>query len=476
LVSDSSELQKRAVPVLESTGAVISVVASLEDFWFQVGHETFDLLFVRRSLLPRDAGEFFERLRGVAEAPEVIVMSDRESPEEHAGLQVAGSIAVLSETLDDDTLAEAIAALVRRRRQRAVDRLRAAEGGRRSELSDFSARSQPMRDLLRLARKVVAADTSLLLLGETGVGKEWLARAIHSEGPRAGAPFLAVNCAAVPETLLESELFGHEKGSFTGAIRARRGYFELAHGGTLFLDEIGDLPFHLQVKLLRALQERTVLRIGSERSLPVDVRVMAATNRNLEDAIAEGSFRKDLFYRLSVMTLLVPPLRQRREDIVPLVETYFEHFRNQLGRRDILGLSEEALLALEEYPWPGNVRELINVLERAVLLCEGEVVTLDDLPASVTVARRPLEPNAAGEGAFIGLDFQSSVEQPLAEARAEIVRWFEKKYLQDLLRRTRGNVGATAEMAGIDPRTLYNKMRLYGLRKEAFRDEQSSMR
>ena len=254
-----------------------------------------------------------------------------------ARLLAAGALAVLPSSLSAEGLQETLATFVERQRDAAVDQIRADREIDTSKLGDFSSASPAMRQLLRLAKKVAAADTSLLILGETGTGKEWLGRAIHAEGPRASGPFIAVNPSALPEQLLESELFGHEKGAFTGASRARRGAFELAHGGTLFLDEIGDMPAHLQIKLLRVLQEREIKRLGSERPVAVDVRIMAATNQDLDAAIEDKSFRRDLYFRLSVMKLTVPPLRDRREDIPPLVETYMELYRKQLGRLDIEG-------------------------------------------------------------------------------------------------------------------------------------------
>jgi transcriptional regulator with GAF, ATPase, and Fis domain len=278
---------------------------------------------------------------------------------------------------------------------------------------------------------------------------------------------VAVNCAAVPENLLESELFGHERGAFTGAIRARRGAFELAHQGTLFLDEIGDLQVHLQVKLLRAVQDREIQRVGSERVVPVDVRIIAATNRDLQAAMEAGEFRRDLFYRLSVVTLTMPPLRERREDIVPLIESYLAQFKAQFGRDRLEGIDEEAVEAMLAYDWPGNVREIINVLERAVLLCDDEIITLEDLPEEISgyggSTTKPI--SYCSEEAF-----EPYFRLPLPEARDQLIETFELEYLSRALRRTGGNIGDTARRAGVDPRTLYNKMKAYGLRKESFRD------
>jgi DNA-binding NtrC family response regulator len=327
-----------------------------------------------------------------------------------------------------------------------------------------------MCELLRTARRVASSDTSLLILGETGVGKEWLARAIHSEGPRSASPFVAVNCAAVPENLLESELFGHEKGAFTGAVRSRRGYFELAHRGTIFLDEIADMPPHLQVKLLRVLQDRAIQRLGGEKPIVVDVRVMAATNQDLDEAIAEKSFRSDLYYRLGVVTLTVPSLRDRPEDIVLLVREYLEQFSQQLGRT-VRGIEQRAMRALVGYSWPGNVRELANAMERAVLLCRGSRIGLADLPVAVAqvTSAASRSPTGRSEDALSGVLDGDWTERPLRDVRKAAVDAVENAYLGEVLRQTRGRIGDTAERAGIDPRSLYDNMKRLGLHKEDFK-------
>jgi DNA-binding NtrC family response regulator len=408
-------------------------------------------------------------IRKLPERPEIVVLQRGDDPEQHAILTAAGCLAVVNRELTDAMLGPIFAALVTRRREALGTRLRTAgQEPLHHHLSDFAATSVAMQNLLDLARRVVPSDSSLLILGETGVGKEWLARAIHAEGRRAGAPFIAINTSAVPDSLLESELFGHERGAFTGAERARRGYFELAHRGTIFLDEIGDMSAHLQAKLLRALQEKTLRRLGSEQSFDIDVRVMAATNRNLEEAMGTGEFRRDLYYRLGVVSLTVPPLRDRREDIPDLAINYLERFRAQLGR-PIAGIAADALEALTAYPWPGNVRELINVMERSVLLGRGTEITLADLPHAVSVAlagsdrapgERPLHALAAADG---------WLDRPLADVRAEAVDWVDRRYLTGLLERTGGRVGETAGHAGITSRSLYSRMKALDLRKEDFR-------
>ncbi|NNE44272.1 MAG: sigma-54-dependent Fis family transcriptional regulator, partial [Gemmatimonadetes bacterium] len=308
-------------------------------------------------------------------------------------------------------------------------------------------------------RRVAAADTTLLILGETGVGKEWLARAIHGEGPRAAGPFVAINCGAIPEGLLESELFGHKAGSFTGAVQDRRGHFETAHGGTLFLDEVGETPRQVQVRLLRVLQERVIQAVGSEREIPVDVRVMAATNRDPEDEIRSGALRQDLYYRLGVVSLTLPPLRDRREDIPALVENYFDIYRARLGR-NVLGIDRGAMDALVAHSWPGNVRELINVMERAVLLCNGEEITRADLPEAVTGDHPGVTRSVGASDLFT---------KPLREARREAAAAFERDYLIHHLEACGGRIAETARRAGVTPRALFDRMQQLGLRKEDFR-------
>jgi DNA-binding NtrC family response regulator len=325
-----------------------------------------------------------------------------------------------------------------------------------------------MHKFMAVAGKVAHGDSSLLVLGETGVGKERLARAIHAESRRSKGPFIAINCAALSESILESELFGHEEGAFTGAMRAHRGCFELAHKGVIFLDEIGELPNHLQVKLLRVLQERVVTRVGSEQPFEVDVRVMAATNRDPREEIKAKRLREDLYYRLNVVTLTIPPLRDRSEDIPDVVASYLTWLRPRVGRT-VTGIAPEAMEALIRYSWPGNVRELINVIERAMLLCEGEEIRLLDLPDTIR------SPHDASTSHVDRADSSgaSPFAKPLEAARREMIERFERAYLAHHLKECGGRVGDTAKRIGIEPRSLFDKMKRYGLRKEDFRESAS---
>ena len=306
-------------------------------------------------------------------------------------------------------------------------------------------RSPKLGQALTLADKVARHPSTVLVTGESGTGKELIARHIHDASPRASRPFVAVNCAAIPEALLESELFGHAKGAFTGAISERQGLFEEAHEGTLFLDELGDLPVPLQVKLLRALQEGEVRRVGDNASRSVDVRLVAATARDLESDVAEGKFRADLYYRVNVVRIHLPALRERAEDIPELVRHFVDRFNRRLGLR-VTGLSAAAMRALVEYPWPGNVRELENVIERAMVLTDGPQVDVEQLP---TLAA----PAARADGAVSPLDL--SVKRRTEE--------LERALIAEALERTHGNRTRAAKLLDLSHRALLYKIRDYGL-------------
>jgi two-component system nitrogen regulation response regulator NtrX len=289
-----------------------------------------------------------------------------------------------------------------------------------------------------------------LIFGENGTGKELVARAIHAQSRRARGPFVEVNCAAIPEELIESELFGHTKGAFTGALAARKGKFELADGGTLFLDEIGDMSLKTQAKVLRALQEQRIEPVGGAGSVAVDVRVIAATNKDLEEEIRRGTFRDDLYFRLNVIPFRVPPLRERREDVPVLARHFVEVLSAEHGRRP-KSLTPEALHVLARLPWPGNVRELRNIIERLVIMTPGEQVEARDLPASLL---ETLPTDASPVAAAASLE-----SAPLAAAREE----FERQFILRRYRQCGGNMSRTAEALGVERSNLYRKMKAYGL-------------
>ena len=313
--------------------------------------------------------------------------------------------------------------------------------------AELITRSSSMEDLLAQARRVAASDASVCIFGQSGTGKELLARAIHRASPRSGAPFVAVNCGAIPEGLLESELFGHKKGSFTGAVADRRGLFQAAQGGTLFLDEVGDMPLPLQVKLLRALEERKIRPVGSHESFDVDVRVISATHRKLEERIASGEFREDLYYRLNVVKLYIPALAERREDI-PLLANHFLTRLAERYRRGHLGFSPEAMQLLVSAPWPGNVRQLLNVIEQAVALASTEMI-----PESLVRQ---------------ALDVADTALTPLDEAR----KAFERDYLVRILKITGGNVTKAARLAGRNRTEFYRLLERHSLEPGMFKGPQ----
>ncbi len=426
-----------------------------------------DIFVLNTRLMPKPPESAIALINDLPENPTTIVLHNSDSPEEHANLVAWGADVVLFSGLPPKTLAEAIETTLESRRQLVQKSWLERRVDPQPKLNSFISECAPMQIFMDMVKKVIPCNAPVLICGETGVGKEHLAKVIHAEGPRSTGPFTAVNCAALPEALLESELFGHEEGAFTGAVRSRRGAFELAHGGTIFLDEIGDLPLHLQAKLLRVLQEYEVRPVGSEKATWVDIRVIAATNRNLEEEIEKGLFRRDLYYRLGVITLTVPPLRTRREDIPRMVNEYLERFCFKMNR-ECNRISNEALEKLMQYEWPGNVRELINVIERAIILCQGDTITAKDLPQGIHAQN-------GRNAAFDPLSEQFQAEwryKTLPEVREEMVNLVERSYLKMVLAETQGNLSKTADKAGIHPRGLYEKMKRFGLSKEEFKNGQ----
>jgi len=317
------------------------------------------------------------------------------------------------------------------------------------EFTNIIGNSQAMQQLFSRMKRIIKTDSTVLILGESGTGKELVAKAIHFNGSRKDRPFVAVNCSAIPDNLLESELFGHVKGAFTGAIKEKIGKFEAANLGTIFLDEIGTLPMHLQTKLLRVLQEQEIERVGSNRQIKLDVRVVSATNVNLEEEVQRGNFREDLFYRLNVIPVLIPPLRERIEDILPLTRHFLEKNCRSM-QRPIMHLEKEALEALEAYPWNGNVRELENIMERVVALTEGNLITLRDLPTNIVkiYLERGGSPTSVTTQ---GIDMVRTIND------------IEKKMIAEALQLSGGVKARAALMLSINRTTLVEKMRRLGI-------------
>ena len=365
-----------------------------------------------------------------------------------------GAFDYLSKPFDNDEL---LLTIERARKMRCLDnevRTLRTELESRYGFSEIIGIDSQMREVFRVMAKVADANATVLISGESGTGKELVARAIHRRSRRSGGPFVAVNCGAIPGSLVETEFFGHEKGAFTDARESHAGKFELASGGTLFLDEVGELALDAQVKLLRALQENEITRVGGGKPMPVDVRVIAATNRDMEQSVKDGQFRKDLYWRINVVSISIPPLRERRQDLPLLIDYLLDRFQRE-RQSDVKSISPEARRLMLGYAWPGNVRELENALRRAVILCDGNTITARDLPPRVredagnsgNAENAEAEPDAADE------------ELKLADAVKEAVVCVEKRLIVSRLARYNNNRTVTADSLGITRKTLFTKMR-----------------
>jgi DNA-binding NtrC family response regulator len=403
--------------------------------------EPFDLILTDQRMPGLSGLELLEAARRVSPEAAVVVMTAYGTIETAVAAMRGGAADYLTKPLNLEELLHRIGQVRERRRLIRENRELREALRERHRVEGIVGESGRMQEVLSLVRRVAPSEATVLIQGESGTGKELIARAIHQASPRAGGPLVGVSCAALPETLLESELFGHERGAFTGALATRRGRFELAQGGTLFLDEIGDVPLHLQAKLLRVLQEREIERVGGGRPIPVDVRLVAATHRDLEALVRAGRFRDDLYYRINVVTIALPPLRERREDIPPLLDHFLETFARRNGKA-IRGLTREAREALLRYDYPGNVRELENLVERAVVLTRDDVIGLEDLPLSLKETDR---------------------EAGLGPSLPAAVEGMERRMIREALAQADGVQTRAADLLGISERVLRYKLKKYGL-------------
>jgi DNA-binding NtrC family response regulator len=404
-------------------------------------------------------GDGFGVLRAAKEQdPElpVIVMTAFGSIQDAVAAMKEGALDFLAKPVDPDHLLLLVERALAQRRLANENLILKAELAQRRGAPQIVGDDARLKQVSIALHRAAATDTTVLLEGESGTGKELFARALHALSPRADGPFVAINCAAIPETLLETELFGHEKGAFTGAANRKPGKFELAHRGTLFLDEIGDLPLALQAKILRALEEKRFERVGGTAPLQVDVRVVAATNRNLKAAVAARQYREDLYFRLSVFPIVIPPLRDRPDDIVTLARYFIDKFCRDMNKRP-LQLSPAAEQELRSYAWPGNVRELQNCIERAAILTEGETILPRHLNLSFrgpTVAAAPED-----ESPWAKIDLSGT----LTDATRRIVAEVERRKIEQALKEAAGNRGRAAEILQVSYKTFTGKLREHGL-------------
>ncbi len=442
LVDDDTDLLRLLTMRLSAAGYQVSTAESAEAALAQLAVAQPTLVISDVRLPGLDGLQLFDEIRAQHPALPVILLTAHGTIPDAVDATSRGAFAYLTKPFDSHELLDKVCQATSLSPGAQTD-----DGGDNRWREEIISRSQAMADVLAEARLVAATDASVLIAGDSGAGKELLARAIHRASPRARKPFVAINCGAIPEQLLESELFGHVKGAFTGAQTSRQGLFQTADGGTLFLDEIGDMPPALQVKLLRALQERTVRPVGSNEAIPVDVRVLSATHRDLDGAMAEGQFRPDLFYRQNVVRLRLPSLAERREDI-PLLA---QHFLTQLAekyRKTLHGFAPDALEAMVAAPWPGNVRQLVNAVEQMCALATSPLIPL-------TLVQRALQ--------------AESPTQVLNYANAK--QRFERGYLSQLLKLTAGNVADAARLADRNRMEFYRLLQRHGLVPQHFRGD-----
>ena len=414
-----------------------------------------DLLLTDLKMPGMDGMELLHRARELDAALPVIMITAFATVESAVAAVKEGAFDYLPKNFSVDQLRLAVERALRHRGLQRENRNLREQLAQTYGFENLVGRSPAMSRVFELVRKAARSEANILVIGESGTGKELIARAIHANSPRAAQPFVPVDCASLPEQLLESELFGHEKGAFTGAARSKRGLVEVAHRGTLFLDEIGELPLGLQVKLLRTLQERQIRHVGGTGLIDVDVRFVSATNRDLREAIAKGQFREEFYYRVNVVAIELPSLRERAGDVRLLAQAFLKRY----GKARVRGMDDKAMAVLERYHWPGNVRELQNVIERACALADGDTIVTRDLPRQIVDGGTPASPSS-GRSPTV----PSGTDLPLTAAKERWMAVLEATYLREILARHDGNISAAAKAAGIDRKTFHRLINKHNLR------------
>jgi DNA-binding NtrC family response regulator len=446
VIEDKDSMREMLSKTLEAEGYEVEVVGDGESGLEKSREKKYDVVLSDLKLPKMDGIEVLSSLKEMDSDVSVILMTAYGTIEKAVEAMKEGAFDFLTKPFDTDHLSVLVKRALENRRLMAENILLREELGHNLGYAEIIGKCEKMQEVSRLIQKVAPSDTSVLLLGESGTGKELFARAIHSLSTRKHSPYVAINCAAIPRELLENELFGSERGAYTGSVARKMGKFEIAQGGTIFLDEVGDLDIALQAKLLRVLQDKTFERLGGTKTLSVDVRLIAASNTDLKKAIEKNQFREDLFYRLSVFPITIPPLRERREDIPQLAEHFVNKYCAEM-KKPKKSISQEALALLDKYHWPGNVRELENTIERAIILCEGKKILPEHLAIRIPT------PNEIRLREGAGLKEVGQYAQAEAE-RALIVR---------ILNQVRGNKRKAAQALKIDYTTLFEKIKRYGI-------------